>query len=315
MMRMDKRAPTPLVSVIMPCLNAAQFIERALASVEAQTIDDYELLVIDNGSTDGTTQILERLRRPLTRILHQPTPGVSNARNKGLEEARGRYIAFLDADDTWEPTCLEHLLAGLRKHPDAVLAYCGWQNTGLPEAQSRPFVPPDYENDSKLALLLQRCRWPIHATLTRREAIEDAGGFNTQLSHAEDFLLWLTIAYDKPIVRVPEVLAYYHFHESGQASSRAARSAIQHHLAQKLFLREHPAVRHQLGRRRVAEATYGELLRRGYIAYWKRDLTTARVIFRAVMKGLYGKPKDWKYMAPALLPAYWHQGLIRLTER
>jgi glycosyltransferase involved in cell wall biosynthesis len=299
----------------MPCRNAARFIERALESVYAQTLGDYELLVVDNGSTDETVRIVERMQTARTRLLHQPVPGVSHARNKGLEASRGRHIAFLDADDTLEPICLEQLVGALEAHPDAVLAYCGWQNIGLPEAQSKPFVPPDYECDDKLFLLLQSCRWPIHAALTRREAIEGAGGFDTRLSHAEDFLLWLTLAHDKPIVRVSQVLAYYHHHGAAQASAQAARSAMQHHRAQTLFLDNHPEAAQRLGRRKAAEATYGELLRRGYIAYWKRDLAAARAIFRQVMKGLYGKPKDWKYMAPALLPARWHQTLLRLGDR
>jgi glycosyltransferase involved in cell wall biosynthesis len=306
---------TPQVSVVMPCLNAARFIERALDSIDEQTIKDYEVLVIDNGSTDDTVDIVERRQSPRIQLLHQPEPGVSHARNKGLANARGPLIAFLDADDTWAPNCLERLLEGFESRPDAVLAYCGWQNIGCSEQRDKPFVPPDYENEEKLSLLLQRCRWPIHATLTRRESIEDAGRFNTALSHAEDFLLWLTIAHDKPIVRVPEVLAYYHFHDAGQASSQSTRAAIQHLEAQSLFLKSHPLVVKALGKNKVAELTYGELLHRGYVLYWKRDLRAARTIFRVVMKTGYGSTKDWKYMLPSMLPESWHQKLIRLIDR
>jgi hypothetical protein len=110
------------------------------------------------------------------------------------------------------------------------------------------------------------------------------------------------------------VLAYYHHHGIGQASSRYAESALHHFRAQELFLQAHPEVRRRLPRRRLRALTCGELLRRGYVRYWARDLPAARRIFRAVMRQGYGRPADWKYMLPALLPEAVHRKLIAVSE-
>lgn len=304
----------PLVSIIMPCLNAASHIQRAMDSAYLQSFSDFELIVVDNGSTDGTPQLVKADQRPRTRLLQESKLGVSYARNHALKASQGEYIVFLDADDTWHPSFLSDMVGAMESDDNPTLAYCGWQNIGLPAPRSNPFVPPDYEVPDKLSMLLKSCRWPIHAAITRRSSIEAVGWFDTRLRYAEDFLLWLNIAHDKPVSRVPAVLAYYHHHGDAQASANKAEAALQHLLAQEIFLDTHPSVRRTLGKEKVVSATYGELLHRGYLLYWKRDLLAARRIFRAVMKSGYGKRKDWKYMLPALLPESWHRTLIHLAE-
>jgi hypothetical protein len=159
--------------------------------------------------------------------------------------------------------------------------------------------------------LLHTCPWPIHAALTRKEFIDEAGGFDERFSNSEDYRLWLRIASCHRIVRVPEVLAYYHFHEGTQASRNAARAAKQNYTVKTEFLREHPEIAEDLGRKRVRELTLGMLLKRGYECYWERDLTNARFIFRMVMKSGYGRLKDWLYMIPSLMPPTLHRGLIQ----
>lgn len=305
----------PLVSIIMPCLNAAPYVRRAINSIHLQTVSDFELIVVDNGSMDGTPQLVRANPQPRTRLLYEEKPGVSNARNRALKASRGEYIVFLDADDTWHPDFLHHMVGAMESDQNTILAYCGWQNVGLPAPRNNPFVPPEYEGADKLSLLLKSCRWPIHAAITRRRSIEAAGWFDTRLRYAEDFLLWLNIAHDRPISRVPIVLAYYHFHGAGQASANQAEAALQHLFAQKIFLDSNPSVRERLGQKKVADATYGELLHRGYTLYWNRNLSSARRIFRTVMKSGYGNRTDWKYMLPALLPEAWHRKLIQMADK
>ncbi|MHB1213706.1 MAG: glycosyltransferase [Thiobacillus sp.] len=305
---------TPLVSIIMPCYNAVAHLPSSIASVLAQTFSDWELIAIDDGSTDSTLAWLKAQDDPRIRVHSQPNQGVSVARNAGLAKASGVYVAFLDADDTWDVHFLGKMVATLQANPDARLAYCGWQNLGLPGGRGEPFVPPDYENATKAETLFAGCRWPIHAALVRRDAVMAAGGFDPALKNAEDYALWLQVAISAAIIRVPEVLAYYHFHGIEQASGNRARAAQQHWLAQQKFLAAHPEFGLTHDTARIRALTSGQLLNRGYACYWQRDLSAAREIFRAVMKQRYGTLKDWKYMLPALLPESWHRWIIRLRN-
>lgn len=305
----------PAVSIIMPCYNAATHLPASVGSVLAQTFPDWELIAVDDGSGDGTLAWLQAQTDPRIRSFFQHNQGVSAARNAGLAAARGHYVAFLDADDTWSEGFLEKMLTALQARPDAVLAYCGWQNLGLPGGRGTPFIPPDYETPAKAETLFAGCRWPIHAALVKREAVVAANGFDSALKNAEDFALWLRVATTAPIVRVPEVLAFYHFHGDSQASGNHARAALQHWQAQRDYLASHPAFGAALGRARIRALTAGELLQRGYAAYWQRDLPAARAIFRAVMKQGYGTLADWTYMLPAWLPETWHRWLIGLRDR
>ena len=299
----------------MPCHNAAAHLASSVGSVLAQTEGDWELIAVDDGSIDSTLAWLREQTDRRIRVHAQTNRGVSAARNAGLALAGGRHVAFLDADDTWDAHFLEKMSAALQTNPDAVLAYCGWQNLGLPDRQGEPFVPPDYENADKAETLFAGCRWPIHAALVRREAVLAAHGFDPALKNAEDYALWLRVATAAPIVRVPEVLAYYHFHGNGQASGDRARAALQHWQAQQRHLAAYPEFAAQLGPSRIRTLTTGELLKRGYACYWQRDLPAARQIFRTVMKQGYGTLADWKYMLPAWLPVSWHRWLIGRLDK
>jgi GT2 family glycosyltransferase len=305
----------PLISIVMPCYNAAMHLPTSVASVLAQTLDDWELIAVDDGSHDSTLSWLSAQTDPRIHIHAQSNQGASAARNTGLASAQGRYVAFLDADDSWDAHFLAHLSAALAAHQEAVLAYCGWQNLGLPGGRGDPFVPPDYENIDKVETLFAGCRWPIHAALVKREAVLASNGFDPTLKNAEDYALWLNVATTAPIVRVPEVLAFYHFHGGAQASADHARAALQHWQAQQQYLSDHPMLNATLGSTRISELTTGELLKRGYASYWQRDLPAARQIFRAVMKQGYGTLADWKYMLPAWLPESWHRWLIGQRDK
>lgn len=307
---------TPKVSIIMPCFNAAEHLARSVGSVLNQSFTDWELVMVDDGSTDATWQVLQKLATEDSRIrvFYQSNVGAAATRNHALRESRGVYTAFLDADDTWHPEFLETMVTALVTNPDAGIAYCGWQNIGLGKGRDEPFIPPDYENSDKTESLLGGCRWPIHGALTHSQIIKGAGFFDETLSSCMDYDLWLRLGTTHRLVRVPQVLAYYHHHGGEQITRNRARIALNHWRAQQKYLLSNPAVVQNLGTKRISQLTSGELLRRGYTCYWKRDLSAARQIFRAVMKRGYGTPKDWKYMLPALLPESWHRWMIGLRD-
>lgn len=309
--------PSPAISVVMPCYNAACHLVTSTGSVLAQTWTDWELVIVDDGSTDDSWRILQDLAASDSRIrvFRQSNSGASRTRNHALREALGEFVAFLDSDDTWEPDFLETMHNAIQADPEAALAYCGWQNLGLAANRCQPYVPPDYEGPGKLAALLEECRWPIHSALTRLSVIREADCFDERLSSCMDFDLWLRIGSAHKIILVPRVLSYYHFHGGEQITKNRSRLAINHWLAQQRFLQAHPEYLRRLGYSHVRELTHGELLRRGFESYWARDIDSARIIFRTVMKTGYGRLRDWLYMMPAWLPATWHKALIRLWEK
>ena len=307
---MENTKTFPLISVIMPNYNGAQLIARSIDSVLTQTLDSLELLIVDDGSTDESTNIITSYGDKRIHLLQQDHQGVCAARNLALSQSRGKFIAFLDSDDTWAPKFLEKLTAALNETPDAALAYCGWQNVGLEGKRGDPFIPPDYETPDKLTLWLQNCRWPIHAALTRRHAILSVGGFDSRFPTSEDFLLWLRIVTRERITLVSEVLAFYFHHEGPRATTDQVRLAFNHLNAQQHYLQENPDARNSLGQRRIRELIFGVMLKRGYECYWRGDLVSARRIFRRAMTAGYGSLKDWKYMLPSLLPLSLHRRLI-----
>lgn len=304
-----------LISVIMPCYNAETYVTEAIQSVLEQTYPNIELVVVDDGSTDRSKDILKKLGDRIL-FLEQANQGPYPARNLGLKHAKGEFVAFLDADDWWRRDCLEQLQAALAMHPDAALAYCGWQNVGLSGPRGNPYVPPDYEVAEKLEYFLRAAApWPIHAALVRRSALDAAGGFDTHWKTCMDYDLWLRIGARHKVVRVPEVLAFYRFHHAGQITSTQWRQAQNSWLVKKKFLASHPEIAARLSAGKLEELVDGGLLRRGYDLYWKRDLASAQRVFRLVLKTGCWKSKDLKYLIPALLPAKIYRALLKQTDR
>lgn len=300
------------VSIIIPCYNGERFLAEAIAAALAQSYPQCEVIVVDDGSSDGSADIMQEYAGRI-HIVRQTNAGLPAARNAGIRVSRGGYLAFLDADDYWRHDFIENMVQALETS-GAAIAYCGWQNVGLPGERGAPFVPPDYEQPDKLEKMVGGVRWPVHAALVRRDVIACVGGFDPKWTSCEDFAFWIRVATRHALVRVPEVLAFYR-HHGNQMTNNRSLIAHNHWKVQREFLREHPEVIRQLGKRRIRELTHGEMLRKGYECYWQRDLEAARAIFRSVMKTGYGTLKDWKYMLPSLLPLALHRRLVGLLER
>ena len=296
------------VSVVMPCYNGRIHLPMSIASLQSQTFKDWELVVVDDGSSDGSAEWLERLGDTRIRILRQPNRGVSTARNHGLQQCRGELVAFLDTDDTWSSDFLTVMVSALESNPGAALAYCGWQNVGLPGAAGAPFVPPDYEGPHKEIELFTGCRWPIHAALARRSLL--GAGFDTDLTHAEDYLLWLTLGARHSLCHVPRVLAQYHFHGGPQASRQHLRAALQLYEAQARYLARHPEFVMRAGPSTLRAIMLAGLRRRAFERYWARDLGSARPLFRKLMRERHRALRDWLYLLPSLLPERVHRWLL-----
>jgi glycosyltransferase involved in cell wall biosynthesis len=182
---------TPSVSIIMPAYNTALYIAEAIHSVLEQTYTDFELVVVDDGSTDETPQIIASIHDPRIRVIRQPNAGLSAARNTGLRESTAPLVTFLDADDRFMTDKLEVLVGYLENHPETGLVvgserYIDQAGHTIKEAHELPV---------KLALpeLLFENPICVSGVLLRREWLNRAGLFDEQLRACEDWDLWLRL--------------------------------------------------------------------------------------------------------------------------
>jgi len=304
---------TDLISVIMPCFNSEKYLHEAIESVLEQTYDNIELIVVDDGSTDNSVEIARGYGDRVL-LITQNNKGPYPARNKGLEVSNGTFVAFLDADDYWRADFVEKLYSTLC-NSNAVLAYCGWQNIGLKGGSGEPFIPPDYESGNKAELFLRHAApWPIHAALIKRSALDEVGGFNEKLFSCMDYDLWLRIGTSRHIERVNETLAFYRHHSEEQITSKKWEQARNVWLIKQSFIKKNPDLVSDIIPSTLKELVDGELLHRAYETYWRRDLVSARKIFRMVLwTGSWGF-KDVKYIIPSLLPEYLYTKIIKKID-
>lgn len=306
-----------LITVIMPCFNAEPYLEEAVHSVMDQSYPKVELILIDDGSTDRSVDIIKQLVEAhpgRITFLTQKNRGPYPARNLGMEHARGEFIGFLDADDWWAKDCLEKLHAALVSS-NAVLAYCGWQNVGAADRSNDPHIPPDYEQGDKAEQFLRAAApWPIHAALTHRNALHKVGGFDTHWRTCMDYDLWLRIGVANRIVLVPEVMAFYRHKVSGQITSKQWVQAENTRQVKKKFVASHPALVAHLGPEKLKQLIDGAFLQRGYQAYWRRDLVTAWHVFRTALLTGSWQFSDLKYILPALLPERLYVSLVQRVD-
>lgn len=244
------RQPTsPVVSVIIATRDYASFLPEAIDSVLAQSLGSWECLVVDDGSTDSTPALLERLALADPRIStqRQAATGVSAARNRGLAMARGRYIQFLDADDRLAPTKLDVHAQLLDSRPDADIVYGPVRYVTEPGA---PVVRtlrdptldlggplPDASGEEVAGILVVRNLLPIEAPLVRRDALARVGGFNEAIAMLEDWDLWLRLALaDARFVFCPQPdpVAQIRIHGTSVSQDEAAMLAAEVNVRQLL---------------------------------------------------------------------------------
>jgi len=307
-----------LVSVIMPSFNSAAFVGEAVASVLTQDYRPLELLIVDDGSSDNSPQLIAELQerhKDTVRCFRQSNKGPYPARNLALSHSRGEFIAFLDADDYWDPSFLSRLVGRIREsHAD--LAYCGWQNVGVTGGFGEPYVPPPYEVEDSVGRFLDTCPWPIHAAVIRRGLMASLGGFSDRRFTSMDYDLWLRArATSGHIVLVPEVLAFYRWHDKGQISAVKARQVLDAWQVRKDFVASRPDLVAHLPRDSLWEKLDGFLIRNALQAYWQRDLATARTLFRRALGARAFRPRHLRQLIPSLLPERLYFALVQLADR
>jgi len=238
---MDSTESTvPDVTVVLPVYNGAEFVREAVASVQAQTLGSWELVVVDDGSTDASMRIVAETAGGDIRVvtLQQTNRGQSAARNAGVERARGRYLAFLDQDDRYAPDRLQRAIDFLDSRPDVGMVY---MDVDLIDREGRvlvrnalssgnPPIPPRPHPKTSLQQCLEADMFIVPGTATmRREVFAQAGGFDENLSGYEDDDLFLRVFQRARIDFIPDTgLSWRLFQESSSYSSRMDRSRLQY---------------------------------------------------------------------------------------
>ena len=214
----------PVVSVVIPAYNAARFLPTSVGSVLTQTWRDFEVIVVDDGSTDATAETASSFRDERVRVVSKDNRGtVADARNAGIEASRGRWIAFLDADDAWLPDKLQVQVELAARHPDAALVYTAYAITD-DDLRIQTVIRPDHRDPTFRRWLLLEGNGiaPSSTSMMRRDVLDDVGGFRLDLSVSEDVDLAERVARRGAVVATDACLALYRTHP-GQGHKSLAR--------------------------------------------------------------------------------------------
>lgn len=211
----------PMFSVVVPAYNAGRFLPTALGSVYRQTLQDFEIVVVNDGSTDNTREILDSERDPRLRVINRENGGECVARNQGMREARGKYVAFLDSDDAWLPNHLEQALSFLESHPDIAWFSSTLKKVG--DICQEDLIPADCGKEKLSAVnwYLEAAPLTLPSSVTvRREAIQEhphlfAEGYKMY----GDNIGWCIFAKEHPLVGISDTPTALYRYWDGNASS------------------------------------------------------------------------------------------------
>lgn len=242
----------PTCSVIMPAYNAEAFIKRSVASVQAQTMPAWELIVVDDGSTDGTASLVEAMADPRIQIVRQENAGPSAARNRGLAESAAEFVLFLDSDDCLTPDALARLTAPLQNDPALTVAYgeaVAVGADGQRGVEGGPLLAKRPSGKVLVALAAQNFVVSPGVLCARREVCVALGGFDTALHVSEDWVFWCRLAAHGPFAYVgPVPVLEYTVREQSVARSRGLDPAYTLACVEAVF--QDGPISEQLGRAR-----------------------------------------------------------------
>jgi glycosyltransferase involved in cell wall biosynthesis len=283
-----------LVTVVIPCYNQAHFLGEAIESVLAQSYPNFEIIVVDDGSTDNTSEVASGYPSEKVRLLRQKNKGLSAARNAGLAESRGEYVVFLDSDDRLLPEALEVGVRELEAHPECAFVSGCWNNIATDGSPLPTLHPPHEERDHYLALL-HSCYIRMHTVMYRRSVVESVGGFDTSLSASEDYDIYLRIANDYPVHHHGELVAEYRRRHGANMTidpGLILSTSVRVHRSQRKHVRgnEQYEEAYKTGMRR-RQWTHGDRLVgevRGYLRgrEWRRALWGMFVLLRYYPRGI-----------------------------
>lgn len=236
----------PRVSVVIPAYNAEPFIHRTVASVLSQTFGDLEVLVVDDGSTDATATIVQAFDDRV-RLIPQANAGVAAARNRGLAEARGEFVAFIDHDDLWYPDKLQHQIQLLDAKPNVGLVYGNAQFVDLSDQRMWTYLAPSRLHRGKVLMpLFLDCFIPLLTVVMRASLLKEVGQFVSRWHIAEDYDLFLRASERTEVDYVEGIVAGYRIHP-GNLSKNFTRRLVEEQEVLSSCLGRNPDLSRELG--------------------------------------------------------------------
>lgn len=304
----------PEISVIIPSYNAARYVAEAVESSLDQTLPPLEVIVVDDGSTDETGEILRRYGDRI-RLVRQPNGGLPNARNRGIRESRGDLIALLDADDVWVPDKLEKQWRRLRDHPDAGLVHSDflyWFTEGDEK------VPSNGLNRERSGQCLGKMFLGngvnSSTALIRRACLDRVGLFDESLRACEDYDFFLRFARHYEFAYVDEQLALYRQHASNMSADPLLMLTHELRVLRK-GLQADPELRRLVGKR-IIDARIGDLLfNLGYHLHDAHRRAEARACLRQSLSLRPWRVHALFLYAMNLLPDPWVRTMRRLKAK
>ena len=305
----------PTVSIIIAVYNCADYISQCIESALSQTYIDFEVIVIDGGSTDGT---LEKLKPYLGKVkfMVQTGKGVSNARNEGIKASSGKYIAVLDADDYWLPEKLSVQVRYMEELPEMGMVFSDLY--GLQEGDS--ISEPYFVRTGKIIIggyifeeLLQgKFNVSTITTLTRRECFDKVGFFDESLLYAEDTEFWLRLANRYPIGFINRPLAVYRYRKKARSSEAERHYSTKIEILKKK-IEENPGV--FSGNRKRQDIIIGrQYFKLGYRLFAGNKLKKARKQFSRAFRYFYRPPAVFIYYIATFFPETILKALKRIKQ-
>jgi glycosyltransferase involved in cell wall biosynthesis len=294
------------VSIVIPLYNKAPYVRRALDSIAAQTFPDFEVIVVDDGSTDDGARIVKEYGDPRVRLISQANAGPGPARNAGIAQAQGEFTAFLDADDEWLPGYLEEsvrllegfdpevvsISSGYIEYPSGLSREKMWRERGIREGAQR--VGPNTAPSLVVSMLAYMSPW---STMARTHVIRKWGGFYSleKCLFAEDAFLWLKVLLNESVAFNLKPLVRFHREASGLSKNLKGARPVEPFLKDPTEIEAvcPPPLRELLARVLAIRAAKTACVL-GYWGHWRE----ARALMKRFVKG-----EDWRvpYYAPALV--------------
>jgi glycosyltransferase involved in cell wall biosynthesis len=295
----DRSEGAPLVSVIIPCYNQAHFLAEAIESVLAQTYPHFEIVVVDDGSTDNASQLAARY--PGVRCIRQDNQGLAEARNTGIRKSNADYLVFLDADDRLLPEALGTGLSALSSHPDCAFVFGRCRVIGIDGAPLPGWQQPHFDEDYYGSLLRGNYIWMPAMVMYRRAVFASGKTFSPQMKGTEDYALYLQVTRNCPVYFHGQDVAEYRQHHAHMTSNTAMflRSSLTALQGQWRYVKANPQYKeaYRMGlrfwRRHYGGRLATEIPDQIRLGLWKRALFGIALLLRYYPKGLVAFLHDW----------------------